>query len=204
VKVADGRGGSAEQSFVITVTEPVAPAVKPKCTITFPLNGTGASKKLAVKGTAIKGTAMITRVEVRVDEGPWQTASGTDNWTLEIDLAGLANGRHTVEAKAFDGTLWSDSVKVDVLFNNPGGHIESGGTLFLPIILVAVIAAGICAGLFLWKKKGGGRRAFPAPPPPVAEAIPLQPPMPGPYQYPQPQPYQQPWPGGQYPPRPPV
>ncbi len=44
----------------------------------------------------------IRLVQIRVDHGPWQTASGTDPWSWTFKTGGVKNGPHTIEVMATD------------------------------------------------------------------------------------------------------
>lgn len=145
VRVGDGWGGLAEQTFDIRVDAPPVPA-KPKCTIRYPVNGARATGNLLVAGTAVKGTAPLQRVEVRIDGGAWVTALGREWWTLDIDTSRLAAGNHTVEARAFDGTLYSEPARA-ALVVVPAARPQEGETVRLEVLLVLLAAAAISASV---------------------------------------------------------
>jgi len=63
-------------------------------------------------------------VQVRIDDGEWQLARGTDSWYLLWNTSGFADGPHTVYAKAFSGAGEAqDSVNVTVN-NTPPEEIQ--------------------------------------------------------------------------------
>ncbi len=169
VKVSDGKGGLAELAFVITVGEPVV--IKPTCSIGSPSPGAKLGGKATIQGKAAAGTSAVTRVEVRIDEGAWKYAAGTENWTYELDAAGLSKGTHTVQARAYDGAQYSDAVSIEFVIDRPAG--DGGDSLLLPaIIIIAVIAvACVAAALLLRRKKSvaapstGPEEASPPPKP---------------------------------------
>ena len=154
VKVSDGHGGEAEQTFNVTVSEE---AIRPEIALTSPWPGATAGKKLTVKGTAMRGTAPLMRVEVRLDNGTWQTATGTVNWNFKFDTTKLKDGRHIIEARADDGTLYSDAVAVDFVVDNRAKPVDGGTVISLWILLAAIIiaVAGIAAGAYALRKRGG-------------------------------------------------
>lgn len=124
VRVSDGRGGFDEQTFDVEVTgppaEPPPPERPPECRILYPSNGTVARGIITARGTAHSGTRQLAGVRLRVDGGNWTAAGGLGNWTLRLDTGKLKNGRHTLEAQAFDGELESSVAAVTFETRNPG------------------------------------------------------------------------------------
>jgi len=49
----------------------------------------------------------LVRVEVSIDDGPWSTARGTREWDHPVPDGELAEGLHTVAARAYDGNSHS-------------------------------------------------------------------------------------------------
>ena len=109
LSVRDGNGGEAWQQFNITVSE----AIAPKISITSPGKLSRVQGDITVQGRAARGTRELRSVEVRLDDGPWTRASGTANWTFNLDTRGLREGRHTVHARAYDGKVYSQDAKVE-------------------------------------------------------------------------------------------
>jgi len=122
-----------ESGFEIHSTDEQIPEV----TITQPANGARVSGDVAVQGTASDDTA-VRLVEVSVDGGPFEPATGTDAWSFTLVTATLADGQHTVTARATDGSgnQGTTSVVVDT-FNDPsitilspaGGEVWESGTV---------------------------------------------------------------------------
>jgi len=90
--------------FVVDNTGPVNEA--PTVAITSPSAGATVSGTIIASGTASDDEA-VEAVSVRIDGGDWTDATGTAAWTFEVDTTGLDEGDHTVEARSFDGTLYS-------------------------------------------------------------------------------------------------
>ena len=157
VQVSDGRGGVDIKTFTVTVIpKPIPPAPeKPQCTIVYPLNGSKVGGRIMIRGMAINGTLPLTIIQVRIDGGDWMTAVGLKNWTLSVNLGQSKNGRHTIEARAFDGSLYSDTASVSFSVVNPEPGVSLGGDQWcLPAIIITVVA-GIGVLIMLWKKKRG-------------------------------------------------
>lgn len=158
VRVVDGRGGVDEQTFTVKVLEALKPPPLPEppgCKIVFPANGSKVSGRIQIRGTARNATLPLIIVQIRMDGGKWMTAIGLENWTLSVNVGQIKNGRHTIEARAFDGNLYSETASVVFQVANPEPSVSSGGTPWcLPAIIVAVVAAlGVL--IVLRKKKDG-------------------------------------------------
>lgn len=98
-----------------TTTAPAPPQVG----ITGPADGSTVSGTVTVTGTAqAQGTASITQVQVSVDGGNPQPASGTTSWSASIDTTGLSNGSHTITAQATDSNGLTGAATVTVNVSN--------------------------------------------------------------------------------------
>ena len=53
---------------------------------------------MVISGTATDNIAVQT-VEVRLDNGPWATATGTTSWSYSLNTSNLLNGPHVVAAR---------------------------------------------------------------------------------------------------------
>jgi hypothetical protein len=60
----------------------------------------------------------VTAVEARFDEGNWKTAMGTSRWNITWDTVRVENGPHVIEARSFDGELYSDIFLLEVVVEN--------------------------------------------------------------------------------------
>ncbi len=109
----------------------------PVVAITAPSEGANVTGIVTVSGSA-SDDAAVTAVLLRVDGGEWVAVTGTETWSHVLDTTGLADGAHTIEARAFDGELSSAVVSVTVNFALggfeppmvtmawPDGHTVSG------------------------------------------------------------------------------
>ncbi|MCP4212940.1 MAG: hypothetical protein GY764_15890 [Halieaceae bacterium] len=73
---------------------------------------------LGVSGTASDPTSSIGHVMVKVGDGPWQRASGTEAWTVNVDGSAVNEGDVTASAQATDlvgntGTVATQSFILD-------------------------------------------------------------------------------------------
>jgi len=144
VQALDPFGAGAIQDFTLQVSDRYQP---PRCLIESPAEGGRFSRPLVVSGLAIPGSLPVLRVEVRLDSGRWAEASGTGEWRLVLNTSGLGDGRHTIEARAFDGTAFSEAASVNFTFRNPSVSavpplaLLAGAALALAGIFVAAVEA---------------------------------------------------------------
>src|SRR5437773_2598393 len=138
--VGDGARATEAQAT------PASPANQPpRCGVMTPASGDRVSGTYPVTGTSNDPDGSVTRVEVRVDGGTWQNATGTNPWRYDWDTRQAASGAHTIHARSFDGTTYSSVVDVDVTVDNglpppPSGFGEGWfwGLLGL-LVLVSVL-----------------------------------------------------------------
>lgn len=157
LQVTDNRGSIDQQIFTVTVLDTIIPSPSaPRCTIGSPANGSRTVGTLQLRGTAVNGSLPLSAVFVRIDGGVWLKAVGRDNWVLAVDISKLPSGKHRAEARAFDGSLYSDTASVDFTVLKPEPGVTLGGDpLCIPAAIVAVTAA--VSILLLLKKKKQGR-----------------------------------------------
>lgn len=120
----------------------------PSVVIASPAATSTLSGVVTLAGTAHANGTRVTLVEVRVDEGPWTPALGTDAWNYVIDASHLAAGPHTLAARASTAKRVGDPVSITVLASasgsNPGTPTPSGGGNRVPLI-----SAGAVRGAFV-------------------------------------------------------
>lgn len=140
LQVADGRGGVDWQNFTLQVR-----AIPPACAIGQPAQDQKTTGLLVLRGTATPGAVPIVSVQVRYDAGQWLDATGKQSWSYLLDTNLLKNGKHTVEARAFDGEVYSNVTAVRFAVDN-GAHgttlLPAGGaSMYLAAMFLAVLLA---------------------------------------------------------------
>ncbi|MEM4730123.1 MAG: putative Ig domain-containing protein [Thermoplasmata archaeon] len=146
---SDGRGGEALQEFVVHVADKVLPIVE----FIKPAEGQRVTGRMNVSGKTVRGTLEVVRVQIRIDSGDWLEASGNHSWSCTVDTTELKNGRHTIQARAYDGYDFSLPVNRTIIVDNPA---ERGGVnLWLGAVLVLLAAAS--AAVLLWGKRHKSR-----------------------------------------------
>ena len=106
VQATDSTGDTGTATTTITVSNPPDPPPTeehPSVTITAPDPGTTATGTLTVSGTATSDHP-ITAIDIGLDDQTPQPATGTENWTRDLDTTTLTNGEHTITVQATDST----------------------------------------------------------------------------------------------------
>lgn len=138
-------------------TTPPPPGNQPPAVaIATPASGATVSGSVAVQGTA-SDDAGVSRVEVRVDGGAYTAATGTTSWAVTLNSASVANGLHTITARATDTAGLTTTASISVNVSN---------TTTTPGTAAGAIPAGyprrVAVGLFedggqTWMKNSGAR-----------------------------------------------
>lgn len=131
VSAYDAAGNtSALSSAIQGTTKPAGgggDTTPPAVAITNPTNNQTVSGVITIQGGA-SDNVFVSSVQVSIDSGSYASASGTTSWTYQLDTTALANGNHTVTAKATDssGNTNTTSIVINVQ-NQSGGDGGSGG-----------------------------------------------------------------------------
>jgi len=122
----------ATASFTnVTVSSSTTPTNNPPTVaITAPTPGATVSGTYQILGTA-GDDAGVAKVEIKVDTGAYVQAAGTQSWSYSWNTGSVANGSHTLTARATDtgGLTTSTSLSVNVSNTTTGtaaGVIPSG------------------------------------------------------------------------------
>ncbi|TFH06079.1 MAG: hypothetical protein E4H09_00940, partial [Spirochaetales bacterium] len=87
----------------------------PGVTISYPILEQRVGERLFVVGTARDDDA-VGYVEVRIDDGAFRRAEGTDYWSVLVPMANLDDGPHTVTARSVD-IAGTEGPEISVVFN---------------------------------------------------------------------------------------
>ncbi len=148
-KAIDSSGNETITSTNIIVDSSLNNDVtKPFISITYPIGGSSVYGNGKISGVASDNVS-LNRVEVKVDNGIWNSAIGTENWYYDIDYSSLTNGNHTLYAKAIDSsgneTITSSSIFVDSSLNND--TIKPSIAITYPIGGSSVYGSGKISGI---------------------------------------------------------
>ncbi|MFA5771909.1 MAG: Ig-like domain-containing protein, partial [Thermoplasmata archaeon] len=90
---------------------------QPTVVIISPSNGATVSGTVMVSGTANDIDGAVQSVEIKINDGIWYNAAGTQSWSYSFDTTNLPSGNATIYAKAFDGTEYSAPTTITVKIN---------------------------------------------------------------------------------------
>ena len=140
----DGEGYFSIASVTVKVWNDHPPIVN----ITFPVNNSKINGTITITGIATDpdGNETLREVKVKIDEGEWQLADGTTNWTYEWDSTTADNGKHIISVRAWDGKKYSNEISISVIVDNE--RDDNGIPGFEMVSLFAVVAI-----VLLWKRK---------------------------------------------------
>ena len=86
--------------LILGSTSLLAAPLASTVSITSPASGATVSGTISVSGAA----SGASKVELKVDSGAYQLASGTSSWSKSLNTASYANGSHTLTARATSST----------------------------------------------------------------------------------------------------
>ncbi len=136
---ATNAAGTGSASLTLSIAVAVD-TIPPSVAIISPVNGTSVSGTFAVSGTAFDNVA-VSSVGVSLDGGAYSVASGTSNWSLSLNSLSLANGSHTLQAKA-----WDNSGNASI-----SGSISLTVSNSVPVITSAGSASGTAGSAFSYQ-----------------------------------------------------
>ncbi|HEC82824.1 MAG TPA: hypothetical protein ENI53_02950, partial [Thermoplasmatales archaeon] len=102
----------------------ILPNNPPSIEITEPAEGSVVAEEINIKGKAwdIDGNESIVKVEIRIDDGEWIVADGTNSWNYSWNTNSVENGIHKIYARAYDGIQYSKIVSINVTVTNIINH----------------------------------------------------------------------------------
>lgn len=83
--------------------------------ITYPFYGEMINDIVTVTGTAFEEAVSV---ELKIDNGMWQTVTGATDWSYIWDTKTLSDGPHMLYARAFNGVAYSYVKEVPVIIDN--------------------------------------------------------------------------------------
>jgi len=109
----------------------------------------------------VSGTADgldIQKVEVRIDDRGWEMADDPHNssfrsWTYTVNTTKLSNGRHQLEARAYDGAKYSPLTAMDFTVSNPVVKNPSPGRVIPGFELLVAAVSATAALAFLARRR---------------------------------------------------
>ena len=102
-RAVDTSGNASTTSVSVSVSNTTADTTAPTVAFGAPAAGSTVSGSVAVTGTA-SDNATVARVDLAVDSGAWQSATGTTSWSWTWNASGAGPGAHTLTARATDAS----------------------------------------------------------------------------------------------------
>jgi hypothetical protein len=165
IRASDGKGYGVQIYTITVVPDDVVQAFE--VAISRPKDGEKVSGEITVEGTASVAVGELFEVQVRVDNGMWNTAVGLGSWSYGLNTTKLNNGKHTIGTRAWDGNVYSDVVSVEIEVDNKEIEPErkplkilglDAAMFFLLLMVLLMVVIGIIMVL---------RRPSHLPPPPT-------------------------------------
>jgi ribosomal protein L32 len=90
----------------------------PTIEITYPYLGQTVKGEIEIEGFASDSDGTVEFVQIKIDSGLWETASGTTDFIFPWDTTSESDGPHTIHARSFDGFDFSQEDNIYVIVNN--------------------------------------------------------------------------------------
>ena len=151
-KSSDGQLESTSITRSVTVHNPLWGF---SVTIGYPTNGTTLKGKTKLMGTASRIGSTITIVQIKFDQGEWQTAMGTSSWEYSWDTNKVKNGAHTVMVRCYDGTDYSWETSTTLKVDN---RTETTSNMGMYALVAVILIMAIIAGAFLMMRRSDEKK----------------------------------------------
>lgn len=98
---------------------------RPTVSIHSPAGGSVVGGNLVISGNAADNVS-VAKVELRLDNRDWVTASGTTSWSTSLNSSNFLNGTHTLSARATDTAANSSLTNLLTVrfLNVPGAYLQ--------------------------------------------------------------------------------
>ncbi len=124
VQVACSNASNSPQEYSVNLEIAAAGDDQdPTVTIDTPTDGQTVSGSIPIAGTATDNAA-IEKVEIKLDDGIFEAAAGTDSWSYTLVTTALSDGSHSLTARASDTSGNSASETVSIQVDNQGSQPE--------------------------------------------------------------------------------
>lgn len=107
--------------------------IPPSVEITSHSGGEVVSGEIKIKGTALDHDGNLELVEIKIDDGNWDTATGKTSWTYTWDTTTYSNGEHLIYSRAKDDADEYSQIKSVTLIVNNGGNVPPIVNIISPI-----------------------------------------------------------------------
>ncbi|MDD3493480.1 MAG: Ig-like domain-containing protein [Candidatus Thermoplasmatota archaeon] len=104
----------------------------PTISLNSPADDATVSGTVTISGTASDSDGTVESVQVQIDAGSWQMATGTTSWTYSWDTTSVSDGSHTISAWVSDDDDCSTFVSITVTVNNTPSNQAPTVTIIAP------------------------------------------------------------------------
>ncbi len=118
VRAYDGQGHSGEEELTLTVANEEPVNYKPTVEISSPQDGIEISGTITIRGEAADPEGSLEKVELSIDGAAWQELEGSTSWSFDWDSTTVEDGEHEFEVRSFDGSQYSETVKLSLSVKN--------------------------------------------------------------------------------------
>ncbi|UCE38003.1 MAG: VCBS repeat-containing protein [Thermoplasmata archaeon] len=112
---------------------------KPTVEIISPDDGERVSGILTISGTATDLDGEVVEVQIRIDDGAWESAQGTSDWSFQLDTNLYSKGEHIITVRASDGEENSEEISFSIVIFQKGEDGDEDPPAFLIIGLVVIV-----------------------------------------------------------------
>ncbi len=90
----------------------------PSISISSPSNQQVVGGIITIQGSASDIDGSIQQVQLKINDGAWMTATGTNNWQYQWDSRTVENGQYLISARSFDGESYSEIQIISITIEN--------------------------------------------------------------------------------------
>jgi poly(3-hydroxybutyrate) depolymerase len=117
VRASDAAGNTGMATVMVTVSNTPIDTVPPTISIAMPTNGSTVAGTTSIAGSASDNVG-VTAVAVAIDGGSYMAATGTSSWSYAWTTSTVANGSHSITARASDAAGHTATATVTVMVAN--------------------------------------------------------------------------------------
>jgi hypothetical protein len=145
-RATDSSGNASTATLPVSVAGTSGDTTPPALGITTPSSGATLTGTVSVQGTVSDNTG-VTRLEVAVDDKPWQQVYVKANWAWPWVTGHLSNGAHTLHVRAFDGSGNVTAVALAVTVSNP---CSDGSPVLAQSVTTEGVVLSVCTTTGGW------------------------------------------------------
>jgi hypothetical protein len=95
--------------------------ILPTLLIEYPQHNQIVSQLVMISGSATdpNNNQELQWIEIKINDQPWQKADGTQKWSYDWYTYDLTDGIYTIQARAWDGTTYSEIQILKIQLDNP-------------------------------------------------------------------------------------